>query len=162
MLAGGATKVTSANLPGKKKQKKPGPLLFPFRPTYLYPCPLPSPQSRDLADRHHSLPLLVNIQPAWGPDRRTRMENLTGTDAPDRGAGTGAGTLAPPRKFTIRSKFGQARKPRSRKNRPCDACRRRKTACVITSEPPCERRRTRTKQLLATNDKQASFVRAEV
>ncbi|KAL2684532.1 hypothetical protein Neosp_005610 [[Neocosmospora] mangrovei] len=40
------------------------------------------------------------------------MENLTGTDAPDRGAGTG--TLAPPRKFTIRSKFGQARKPRSR------------------------------------------------
>ncbi|KAM6530553.1 hypothetical protein FSOLCH5_000047 [Fusarium solani] len=63
------------------------------------------------------------------------MENLTGTDALDRGAGTG--TLAPPRKFTIRSKFGQARKPRSRKNRPCDACRRRKTACVITSEPPC-------------------------
>ncbi|RSL74692.1 hypothetical protein CEP51_011486 [Fusarium floridanum] len=63
------------------------------------------------------------------------MENLPGTDAPDRGAG--AGTLAPPRKFTIRSKFGQARKPRSRKNRPCDACRRRKTACVITSEPPC-------------------------
>lgn len=43
-----------------------------------------------------------------------------------------------PRKFSIRSNFGKARQPRSRKNRPCDACRRRKTACVITSEPPCE------------------------
>ncbi|CAF3590032.1 hypothetical protein QX201_001997 [Fusarium graminearum] len=42
-----------------------------------------------------------------------------------------------PRKFSIRSNFGKARQPRSRKNRPCDACRRRKTACVITSEPPC-------------------------
>ncbi|KAH6609810.1 hypothetical protein Trco_003156 [Trichoderma cornu-damae] len=34
-----------------------------------------------------------------------------------------------PRKFTIQSQFGRARQPRSRKNRPCDACRRRKTAC---------------------------------
>ncbi|CEI65564.1 hypothetical protein FVEN_g8825 [Fusarium venenatum] len=42
-----------------------------------------------------------------------------------------------PRKFSIRSNFGKARQPRSRKNRPCDACRRRKTACVITAEPPC-------------------------
>ncbi|KAH0489557.1 hypothetical protein TgHK011_009980 [Trichoderma gracile] len=41
-----------------------------------------------------------------------------------------------PRKFTIQSQFGRPRQPRSRKNRPCDACRRRKTACVITSEPP--------------------------
>ncbi|ESU07081.1 hypothetical protein FGSG_12002 [Fusarium graminearum PH-1] len=30
-----------------------------------------------------------------------------------------------PRKFSIRSNFGKARQPRSRKNRPCDACRRR-------------------------------------
>jgi hypothetical protein len=45
-----------------------------------------------------------------------------------------------PRKFSIRSNFGKARQPRSRKNRPCDACRRRKTACVITAEPPCETR----------------------
>lgn len=43
-----------------------------------------------------------------------------------------------PRKFTIQSQFGRARLPRSRKNRPCDACRRRKTACVIPSEPPCK------------------------
>ncbi|KAL2825671.1 fungal-specific transcription factor domain-containing protein [Aspergillus pseudoustus] len=42
-----------------------------------------------------------------------------------------------PRRFKIRSSFGQARQARSRKNRPCDACRRRKTACVINVEPPC-------------------------
>ncbi|PHH62266.1 hypothetical protein CDD82_2024 [Ophiocordyceps australis] len=49
------------------------------------------------------------------------------------------GTSLPgrPRKFVIQSTFGSARERRSRKNRPCDACRRRKTACVITSEPPC-------------------------
>ncbi|KPM35108.1 hypothetical protein AK830_g11468 [Neonectria ditissima] len=41
------------------------------------------------------------------------------------------------RKYTIRSNFGHARQPRSRKNRPCDACRRRKTACVIPDKPPC-------------------------
>ncbi|ODA83685.1 hypothetical protein RJ55_02200 [Drechmeria coniospora] len=41
------------------------------------------------------------------------------------------------RKFFIQSTFGNPRERRSRKNRPCDACRRRKTACVITSEPPC-------------------------
>jgi hypothetical protein len=64
------------------------------------------------------------------------------------GGGAGAGAVgastdkatssSTPRKFSIRSNFGKARQPRSRKNRPCDACRRRKTACVITSEPPCE------------------------
>ncbi|KAL3459355.1 fungal-specific transcription factor domain-containing protein [Aspergillus heterothallicus] len=42
-----------------------------------------------------------------------------------------------PRRFKIRSSFGQARQARSRKNRPCDACRRRKTACVINTAPPC-------------------------
>ncbi|KAK1716053.1 fungal-specific transcription factor domain-containing protein [Colletotrichum acutatum] len=41
------------------------------------------------------------------------------------------------RRFKVPSEFGQARQPRSRKNRPCDACRKRKTACVITSTPPC-------------------------
>jgi hypothetical protein len=46
-----------------------------------------------------------------------------------------------PRKFTIQSQFGRPRQPRSRKNRPCDACRKRKTACVITSEPPCKSHR---------------------
>mgnify|MGYP005989188103 CR=1 FL=1 len=44
----------------------------------------------------------------------------------------------PPRKYVIQSTFGNARSPRSRKNRPCDGCRTRKTACVITSEPPCK------------------------
>jgi hypothetical protein len=42
------------------------------------------------------------------------------------------------RKFTVQSRFGLARTPRSRKNRPCDVCRRRKTACIITTEPPCK------------------------
>ncbi|UQC75251.1 uncharacterized protein CLUP02_01904 [Colletotrichum lupini] len=41
------------------------------------------------------------------------------------------------RRFKVPSEFGQARQSRSRKNRPCDACRKRKTACVITSTPPC-------------------------
>ncbi|QPG96638.1 hypothetical protein C2857_004844 [Epichloe festucae Fl1] len=42
-----------------------------------------------------------------------------------------------PRKFVIQSTFGVPRERRSRKSRPCDACRRRKTACIITTEPPC-------------------------
>ncbi|OAA55792.1 fungal specific transcription factor domain-containing protein [Niveomyces insectorum RCEF 264] len=41
------------------------------------------------------------------------------------------------RRFRIQSDFGRARQWRSRKSRPCDACRRRKTACVIDTEPPC-------------------------
>ncbi|KAK1463052.1 hypothetical protein CCUS01_08457 [Colletotrichum cuscutae] len=41
------------------------------------------------------------------------------------------------RRLKVPSEFGQARQSRSRKNRPCDACRKRKTACVITSTPPC-------------------------
>ncbi|ENH72741.1 Transcriptional activator protein DAL81 [Fusarium oxysporum f. sp. cubense race 1] len=59
-------------------------------------------------------------------------------EASDRERATSSSSTATPRKFSIRSNFGKARQPRSRKNRPCDACRRRKTACVITSEPPCE------------------------
>uniref|UniRef100_A0A8H7K7C7 Zn(2)-C6 fungal-type domain-containing protein n=1 Tax=Bionectria ochroleuca TaxID=29856 RepID=A0A8H7K7C7_BIOOC len=39
--------------------------------------------------------------------------------------------------FRVRSQFGGARAWRSRKSRPCDACRRRKTACIIESAPPC-------------------------
>ncbi|KAG7421284.1 putative transcriptional regulatory protein [Fusarium oxysporum f. sp. rapae] len=58
-------------------------------------------------------------------------------EASDRERATSSSSTATPRKFSIRSNFGKARQPRSRKNRPCDACRRRKTACVITSEPPC-------------------------
>lgn len=42
------------------------------------------------------------------------------------------------RKFKVQSEFGNARQWRSRKNRPCDVCRKRKTVCVITSEPPCK------------------------
>ncbi|KAG6104627.1 hypothetical protein E4U13_008310 [Claviceps humidiphila] len=48
-----------------------------------------------------------------------------------------------PRKFVIQSTFGVPRERRSRKSRPCDACRRRKTACIITTEPPCAFCRTR-------------------
>ncbi|KAF4983832.1 hypothetical protein FZEAL_838 [Fusarium zealandicum] len=58
------------------------------------------------------------------------MENRIDASEPER-------ALSTPRKFSIRSNFGRPRQPRSRKNRPCDACRRRKTACVITTEPPC-------------------------
>lgn len=43
------------------------------------------------------------------------------------------------RKFKIRTKFGGSRQQRSRKNRPCDTCRKRKTACIIETLPPCER-----------------------
>ncbi|KAL4967132.1 Zn(II)2Cys6 transcription factor [Aspergillus stella-maris] len=41
------------------------------------------------------------------------------------------------RSFKIRTRFGAARQWRSRKNPPCDACRRRKTACIIETVPPC-------------------------
>ncbi|KAI1619080.1 fungal-specific transcription factor domain-containing protein [Exophiala viscosa] len=41
------------------------------------------------------------------------------------------------RHFKIHSNFGSARQWRSRKNRPCDVCRRRRTACVIEDRPPC-------------------------
>ncbi|KAL2852084.1 fungal-specific transcription factor domain-containing protein [Aspergillus pseudoustus] len=41
------------------------------------------------------------------------------------------------RSFKIKTKFGSARQWRSRKNPPCDACRRRKTACIIETSPPC-------------------------
>lgn len=42
-----------------------------------------------------------------------------------------------PRKLHIETRFGRARRLRSRKDRPCDACRHRKSACVITVRPPC-------------------------
>ncbi|KEF54473.1 uncharacterized protein A1O9_09640 [Exophiala aquamarina CBS 119918] len=41
------------------------------------------------------------------------------------------------RRFKIQSEFGNARQWRSRKSRPCDICRKRKTACVIEDRPPC-------------------------
>ncbi|KAL4947504.1 fungal-specific transcription factor domain-containing protein [Aspergillus filifer] len=41
------------------------------------------------------------------------------------------------RSFKIRTRFGASRQWRSRKNPPCDACRRRKTACIIETVPPC-------------------------
>ncbi|KAM5441122.1 hypothetical protein MferCBS31731_003910 [Microsporum ferrugineum] len=39
--------------------------------------------------------------------------------------------------FQIETRFGGARELKSRKDRPCDACRKRKTACVIVTKPPC-------------------------
>ncbi|KAF9890510.1 hypothetical protein FE257_005915 [Aspergillus nanangensis] len=47
------------------------------------------------------------------------------------------------RSFKIRTRFGTAREWRSRKNRPCDVCRQRKTACIIESHPPCKFCRSR-------------------
>ncbi|KAG5975643.1 hypothetical protein E4U55_007612 [Claviceps digitariae] len=52
-------------------------------------------------------------------------------------AGSEPASHSRPRKFVIQSTFGVPRERRSRKSRPCDACRRRKTACIITTEPPC-------------------------
>ncbi|KAL4874957.1 fungal-specific transcription factor domain-containing protein [Aspergillus karnatakaensis] len=60
------------------------------------------------------------------PTEPSPLEQPVGTEDP-----------RPPRRFKVRSSFGQTRQPRSRKNRPCDVCRRRKTACVINGEPPC-------------------------
>lgn len=54
--------------------------------------------------------------------------------------GSEPGSYGRPRKFVIQSTFGVPRERRSRKSRPCDACRRRKTACIIAVEPPCESR----------------------
>lgn len=51
---------------------------------------------------------------------------------------TGSTRDARRRRFKVQSEFGNARQWRSRKNRPCDVCRKRKTVCVITSEPPCK------------------------
>ncbi|KAM5368946.1 hypothetical protein ACJZ2D_009255 [Fusarium nematophilum] len=39
--------------------------------------------------------------------------------------------------FRVRSEFGGSRTWRSRKSRPCDTCRGRKTACIIETAPPC-------------------------
>ncbi|KAG0651918.1 putative transcriptional regulatory [Hyphodiscus hymeniophilus] len=52
---------------------------------------------------------------------------------------SGATSLEPINRRQIRldTQFGGARQSRSRKNRPCDICRNRKTACVIAVEPPC-------------------------
>ncbi|KID85814.1 Transcription factor, fungi [Metarhizium guizhouense ARSEF 977] len=42
------------------------------------------------------------------------------------------------RKFVTASTFGGPREWRSKKSRACDVCRRRKTACVIKTNPPCQ------------------------
>lgn len=44
------------------------------------------------------------------------------------------------------------RKPRSRRNRPCDLCRSRKVACKLLAQPPCE--------LCAAKGRQCTFVEA--
>ncbi|KAJ9136610.1 Fungal specific transcription factor domain-containing protein [Pleurostoma richardsiae] len=56
------------------------------------------------------------------------------------------------RKFRIQSEFGRARQWRSRKSRPCDACRRRKTACIIDTRPPCRFCRGKGLDCRATSD----------
>ncbi|KAH8803688.1 fungal-specific transcription factor domain-containing protein [Xylogone sp. PMI_703] len=44
----------------------------------------------------------------------------------------------PRRKITLETRFGGPRGSRSRKDRPCDVCRQRKSACVIAVKPPCK------------------------
>ncbi|KAL3429855.1 fungal-specific transcription factor domain-containing protein [Aspergillus tetrazonus] len=56
------------------------------------------------------------------------------------------------RSFKIKTKFGAARQWRSRKNRPCDACRRRKTACIIETAPPCRFCRSKGQACKSTED----------
>lgn len=41
------------------------------------------------------------------------------------------------RKINIQTRHGGSRESRSRRDRPCDKCRTRKSACVITVKPPC-------------------------
>lgn len=97
-----------------------------------------SPSPPTVRRRRNSSP---QPRPARSPDAaRTTRSPSTARVTHDMlsGAGPLAQGQARPRKFTIQSQFGRARQPRSRKNRPCDACRRRKTACVIPSEPPCK------------------------
>ncbi|KAL4934877.1 hypothetical protein BDV06DRAFT_234995 [Aspergillus oleicola] len=56
------------------------------------------------------------------------------------------------RSFKIKTKFGAARQWRSRKNPPCDACRRRKTACIIETVPPCRFCRSKGQTCKYTDD----------
>ncbi|KAL4982920.1 fungal-specific transcription factor domain-containing protein [Aspergillus falconensis] len=56
------------------------------------------------------------------------------------------------RSFKIKTRFGAARQWRSRKNRPCDACRRRKTACIIETVPPCRFCRSKGQACESTED----------
>ncbi|KAL4978847.1 fungal-specific transcription factor domain-containing protein [Aspergillus desertorum] len=56
------------------------------------------------------------------------------------------------RSFKIKTRFGAARQWRSRKNRPCDACRRRKTACIIETTPPCRFCRSKGQACKSTED----------
>lgn len=44
----------------------------------------------------------------------------------------------PRRKIKLETRHGASRESRSRKDRPCDACRSRKSACVIAVKPPCK------------------------
>ncbi|CAG8959687.1 hypothetical protein HYFRA_00001592 [Hymenoscyphus fraxineus] len=41
------------------------------------------------------------------------------------------------RKINLQTRHGGSRESRSRRDRPCDKCRTRKSACVITDKPPC-------------------------
>ncbi|GJN86449.1 hypothetical protein PLIIFM63780_010029 [Purpureocillium lilacinum] len=79
-------------------------------------------------------PAALGGDDAGRPDHHDQ-EEANNTSSSDPAATNAAHARS--RKFVIQSTFGNPRERRSRKNRPCDACRRRKTACVITSEPPC-------------------------
>ncbi|EFY92949.1 fungal specific transcription factor domain-containing protein [Metarhizium acridum CQMa 102] len=78
--------------------------------------------------------------PAVNPHAHAQAQtqiHANGRSSGERSEGVSdPGTQNRPRKFVIQSTFGVPRERRSRKSRPCDACRRRKTACIITTEPP--------------------------
>ncbi|KAF4957440.1 hypothetical protein FGADI_3076, partial [Fusarium gaditjirri] len=121
------------------------PSITRFSPTSPSPLSLPPslPQPGSIL---HTLPQtrvlpLTGTWPASSekaiiPSQASHQMDHPQAGASDQERATSSSSTATPRKFSIRSNFGKARQPRSRKNRPCDACRRRKTACVITSEPP--------------------------
>lgn len=87
---------------------------------------------RDVAEAERASPLISTPQIGLIQNFLSSLEtsNCSSMD----------GRLRKKRTFKIRTKFGNARQWRSRKNRPCDTCRRRKTACIIESSPPCKAR----------------------
>ncbi|KAL2831470.1 fungal-specific transcription factor domain-containing protein [Aspergillus cavernicola] len=66
------------------------------------------------------------------------------------------------RSFKIKTKFGSARQWRSRKNPPCDACRRRKTACIIETSPPCRFCRSKGQVCKSTDGESSESSRPEM
>ncbi|KAL3425162.1 hypothetical protein PVAG01_04443 [Phlyctema vagabunda] len=73
---------------------------------------------------------------------RSANDNTT-TQANDTMSDNGSSTGINRRRIKLETRFGSARQSRSRKDRPCDLCRNRKSACVISVKPPCRLCETR-------------------